>query len=93
MAEENTTPTVTPEMIGSFKSEMEPVLMAIYVKRMTRFNKGESKVFVLTGENLYLFDGNRCNRRHEISNISAIIKSSVSTEVVLKVPSSKDLRL
>ena len=60
---------------------------------MTRFDKSQSLVFVLTGENVYLFEGNRCVRRHEISNVAALIKSSISKELVLVVPSSKDLRI
>ena len=87
---------MTPVMMQSFRSELEPVLMAVNVTRMTRFNKAEmNKVFVLTGDCLYLFEGSQsqCSRRHEISNLSSIIKSSVSSEVVFKLPTTKDLRL
>lgn len=48
---------------------------------------------ILTGDHLYLFDKNSLNRRHRVTNMNAIIKSTVSSEVVLVFPNAKDLRM
>ena len=61
---------------------------------MTRSNEAQQRLLVITGlHNIYLFDGETLNRKHGISRMSAIIKSTVSDEVVLVFPTSKDLRI
>ena len=93
MVQNEAAPTVTSKMMKCFRDHQEPVLVSINVNRISRFNISQAKVFVLTGENIYLFDGNRCRCREEISSISAIIKSSVTTEFVIVIPCSKDIRI
>ena len=52
------------------------------------------RLLVITeNHNIYLFDGENLNRKHGISRMSAIIKSTQSDEVVLIFPTSKDLRI
>ena len=61
---------------------------------MTRSNEAQQRLLVITGlHNIYLFDGETLNRKHGISRMSAIIKSTVSDEIVLVFPTSKDLRI
>ena len=60
---------------------------------MSRFNVEQRRILVLTGDHIYLFDKAKLNRRHRVTNMSAIIKSTKSTEVVLSFPNAKDLRL
>ena len=61
---------------------------------MTRSNEAQQRLLVLTSlHNIYLFDGETLNRKHGISRMSAIIKSTVSDELVLVFPTSKDLRI
>ena len=47
----------------------------------------------MTTEHIYVFEDDKINRKHKITNISAIIKSTKSTEMVLVFPMAKDLRL
>ena len=63
------------------------------VVKLSRFNIEQRRVVILTGDHIYLFDRNNLNRRHRVTNMSAIIKSTVSTEVVLVFPNAKDLRM
>ena len=93
MVQNEAAPTVTSKMMKCFRDHQEPVLMSINVNRISRFNISQAKVFVLTAERIYLFNGNTCSCRHEISSISAIIKSSVTTEFVIVIPYSKDIRI
>ena len=61
--------------------------------KLSRFNIEQKRVVILTGDHLYLFDKNSLNRRHRVTNMNAIIKSTVSSEVVLVFPNAKDLRM
>lgn len=83
----------TPEMIAQFTDKNEPILFQSRVKKLSRFNIEQSRVMILTGDHIYLFDKNSLNRRHRVTNMSAIIKSTVSSEVVLVFPNAKDLRM
>ena len=47
----------------------------------------------MTTEHIYVFEDDKINRKHKITNISAIIKSTKSSEMVLVFPMAKDLRL
>ena len=60
---------------------------------MTIRNELQERMLVITaGHNIYLFDGETLNRKHGISRMSAVIRSTQSAEVVLVFPTSKDLR-
>jgi len=84
---------VTPEMVAQFTDSSEPVMFQASVAKLSRFNIEQRRVVVLTGDHIYLFDKNSLNRRHRVTNMSAIIKSTISTEAVLVFPSAKDLRM
>ena len=83
----------TPEMKAKFSTQNEPIMFQSRVKKLSRFNIEQQRVLVMTGDHLYLFEKNTLNRRHRVTNMSAIIKSTVSSEVVLVFPSAKDCRL
>ena len=83
----------TPEMKAKFSTQNEPIMFQSKVKKLSRFNIEQQRVLVLTGDHLYLFEKNTLNRRHRVTNMSAIIKSTVSSELVLVFPSAKDCRL
>ena len=71
-----------------------PVVFSANINKMTRTNEAQQRLLVLTAlHNIYLFDGENLNRKHGISRMSAIIRSTVSDEVVLIFPTSKDLRI
>lgn len=61
--------------------------------KLSRFNIEQRRTLILTGDHIYLFDKNSLNRRHRVTNMSAIIKSTVSSECVLVFPNAKDLRI
>lgn len=84
---------ITPEMKAQFNDQGEPVLFQSKVVKLSRFNIEQKRTVVLTGDHIYLFDKNNLNRRHRVTNMSAIIKSTVSSEVVLVFPNAKDLRM
>ena len=84
---------VTPEMVAQFTDPGEPVMFQAKIVKLSRFNIEQRRVVILTGDHIYLFDKNSLNRRHRVTNMSAIIKSTVSSEVVLVFPSAKDLRM
>ena len=83
----------TPEMKAKFSAQNEPIMFQSRVKKLSRYNIEQNRILVLTGDHLYLFDKNSLNRRHRVTNMSALIKSTVSTELVLVFPSAKDCRL
>lgn len=80
-------------MVAQFTDPGEPVLFQSSVKKLSRFNIEQTRVVILTGDHIYLFDRNNLNRRHRVTNMSAIIKSIVGTEMVLVFPNAKDLRM
>lgn len=63
------------------------------ITKLSRFNFSLSRTLIVTTEHIYVFEGNKLNRKHKITNISAVIKSTKSTEMVLVFPMAKDLRL
>ena len=79
-------------MKAQFNDQNEPILFQSRVTKLSRFNIEQKRVMVLTGDHIYLFDKNSLNRRHRVTNMSAIIKSTVSSELVLVFPNAKDLR-
>ena len=80
-------------MQAQFTDPGEPILFQSKVVKLSRFNIEQRRIIVLTGDHIYLFDKNSLNRRHRVTNMSAIIKSTVSPEVVLVFPNAKDLRM
>lgn len=84
---------VTPDMIKQFHDAGEPIMFQSKVVKLSRFNIEQKRTVVLTGDHLYLFDKNSLNRRHRVTNMTAILKSTMSSEVVLIFPSAKDLRI
>ena len=84
---------VTPEMVRQFQDQGEPILFQSNVRKLSRFNIEQKRTLILTGDHIYLFEKNNLNRRHRVTNMSAIIKSTLSTEVVLVFPNAKDLRM
>ena len=84
---------MTPEMVQQFTDPGEPVMFQAKIVKLSRFNIEQRRVVILTGDHIYLFDRNNLNRRHRVTNMSAIIKSTVSSEVVLVFPNAKDLRM
>lgn len=80
-------------MVKQFHDPGEPVLFQSKVVKLSRFNIEQKRTVVLTGDHLYLFDKNSLNRRHRVTNMSAILKATQSSEVVLVFPNAKDLRM
>ena len=80
-------------MVAQFTDPSEPVLFQSRVVKLSRFNIEQRRVVIFTGDHIYLFDKNNLNRRHRVTNMSAIIKSTVSSECVLVFPNAKDLRM
>ena len=83
----------TDEMRSQFQEKNEPIMFQGKVVKLSRFNIEQRRVIILTGDHLYLFNKNTLNRRHRVTNMSAIIKSSISSEVVLVFPNAKDCRM
>ena len=46
----------------------------------------------MSGEHLYLFGGDKLQRRHRVMKMAAFIFSSSSDEIVFCFPEAKDLR-
>jgi hypothetical protein len=84
---------VTPEMIKQFTDPGEPIMFQSKVVKLSRFNIEQRRTLIMTGDHIYLFEKNKLNRRHRVTNMSAIIKSTVSSECVLIFPNAKDLRV
>jgi len=60
---------------------------------MSRYNLTSTRILVITTEHLYLFEAGKISRKHKITNMTALIKSTKSNELVLVFPHAKDLRL
>ncbi len=63
------------------------------ITKLTRWNLQQTRVLAVTMQHVYLFGGKKINRKHKIVNIGAIVLSTVSNEIVLHFPKSKDLRI
>ena len=70
----------------------EPVSFSGRVTKLASSNVGAERFFVLTDTRIWLFVGDKLNRKHRIRNIHAIIRSSLNDEILLVFPTSKDLR-
>lgn len=62
---------------------------------MNCLDQGKQSIFVLASERIYLFDQREqtVKRIYDVKSFKAIVKSTVSTELVMIYPSSKDLRI
>jgi len=84
---------ISPAMVKQFSNPDEPVLFHCPITKLSRFNFKLSRTLIVTTEHIYVFEDGKLNRKHKITNIGAIIKSTKSTEMVLVFPMAKDLRL
>ena len=84
---------VNPLMIQQFSNPDDPILFHCTSTKLSRFNFKLTRTLIVTTEHIYLFEDTKINRKHKITNIGAIIKSTKSTEMVLQFPQAKDLRL
>ena len=83
---------VTPAMSKNFADPNAPISFAKQVGKLTRHNDQQQRVIVLSGEHLYLFGGDKLQRRHRVMKMAAFIFSSSSDEIVFCFPEAKDLR-
>ena len=84
---------VTPEMMQQFSDPDEFILFQERVSKLSRWNMSQSRILAVTVDHVYLFSNGKLNRKHRITNLAAIIKSNVSSEIVLHFPKAKDLRI
>ena len=84
---------VTEEMKKTFNDQNEPIMFEAKVVKLSRYNIEQRRVLVLTGDHIYLFEKQKLNRRHRVTNMSAIIVSTLEPEIVLSFPNAKDLRM
>ena len=84
---------VTEDMMKTFNDPDEPVMFQAKVIKLSRYNIEQKRILVLTGDHIYLFEKQKLNRRHRVTNMAAIITSTVEPEVVLSFPNAKDLRM
>ena len=69
-----------------------PVIFEGHIKKMSVFNKLEPCLLVLSQSQVYLFAQQRLKWKQHVRWMSALIKSTLSNEVVLVFPTSRDLR-
>ena len=69
------------------------IVFKIKVGIKTPQNIERESVLVLTRDHIYLLYGQQVERRILITALSAIIKSSVSSECLFVIPNSKDLHI
>ena len=84
---------ITPQMQATFNDPDEPVMFQAKVVKLSRYNIEQKRILVLTGDHIYLYEKEKLNRRHRVTNMAAIITSTVDLEVVLSFPNAKDLRM
>ena len=83
---------VTEGMRMNFADPSADVAFARGVAKLTRHNDEQERVLVMAGEHLYLFGGEKLQRRHRVLKMAAFIFSTTSNEVVFCFPEAKDLR-
>ena len=84
---------VTPAMLKLFEKPDEPILFQAAVTKVSRFGFNQGRVLAVTLEHIYVFEAGKLSRRHRITNVAAIIRSTKSPQIVLHVPQYKDLRI
>lgn len=84
---------VTDAMMATFNDKDEPIMFQAKVIKLSRYNIEQRRILVLTGDHIYLFEKQKLNRRHRVTNMAAIIESTIEEEVVLSFPNAKDLRM
>lgn len=83
-------------MQSAFEEPSETVMFDSLVQKLTRWNLSQKRILVMTTERLYLFDEfGKLIRKQNIGQIDAIVKSTLSNEVVFIFPdkNTKDLRV
>jgi len=80
-------------MKTQFSNPDEPVMYQNEITKMSRYNFKQTRVFCITFDFIYIFNGKKINRRHKITNLVACIMSQKSSEFVLHFPAAKDLRV
>ena len=80
-------------MIKQFSDHSEDVMYASLTKKRSTYGIGQARVLVVTEHRIYMFENLKMSRKHKITHLSAIIKSSLSPEFVLVFPDLKNLHL
>ena len=84
---------VTEDMIKQFSDPDDPILYQNSIVKLSRYNFKQTRVFCITADFIYIFNGKKINRRHKITNLAAVIMASNNEEFVLHFPNAKDLRV
>ena len=84
---------VTSEMIEQFSDPDDPILYQNKIVKLSRYNFKQTRVFCITADFIYIFNGKKINRRHKVTNLVAIIMAEKNEEFVLHFPNAKDLRV
>ena len=84
---------ILPAYIPQELLKNEPVLFSSQVVKVNRWMRNKECVFILTANQFLLLNKDRLVRRYDINRLRALIKSTISDEVVLVYPSWKDLRI
>ena len=84
---------VTEQMIAQFVDPDDPIMYSNKITKLSRYNFKQSRTFIITADFIYIFSGNKLNRRHKIGNLVAIIISDSKPDFVLHFPAAKDLRV
>jgi hypothetical protein len=80
-------------MIAQFNDPEDPILYQNSIVKLSRYNFKQTRVFCITANFIYIFNGEKINRRHKITNLAAIITAEKTEEFVLHFPNAKDLRV
>ena len=84
---------VTPEMIKQFSDSDEAIMFEEVITKVSSWGINQARVLVVTHNHIYVFTGNKLSRKHRITNLGAILISTISSEIVLHFPNAKDLRV
>ena len=68
-------------------------MYASLTKKRSTYGIGQARVLVVTEHRIYMFENLKMSRKHKITHLSALIKSSLSPEFVLVFPDLKNLHL
>jgi hypothetical protein len=80
-------------MLKQFSDPNEDVMYASMTKKRSTNGIGQKRVLIVTEHRIYLFEDQKISRKHKITHLSAIIRSKVSSELVLVLPDLKNLHL
>ena len=76
------------EVIGG----MQSVIFEAMINKLNIADQSVQRLLCLTQKFVILFEGQKLVRKQKVVNLSAIIRSSQSNEMLLIFPSTKDLR-